>query len=165
MPRAALLRAQIARRAGEAELAARLLRNALDAAPALLQEELPNLLAVVGAERRDEELALLVSKAQQRDFNGQKHLAFAAIAANLAGAAPLRETMQRVFTQDPTLNAVWIAAAGEFDRMAQQLSALLSQAEKFRCSECGFAGRSFYWHCPACQSWDSFESYAIVKLR
>ena len=44
-------------RGGDAALAARLLRSALDEAPALLQEELPHLLAVVGAERRDAELA------------------------------------------------------------------------------------------------------------
>ena len=43
--------------------------------------------------------------------------------------------------------------------------ALLAHAEKYRCNECGFSGRIFYWHCPACHSWDSFEAYAQVKLR
>ena len=52
----------------------------------------------------------------------------------------------------------------EWERMATQLGALLERAEKHRCGECGFAGRSFYWHCPACHSWDSFEAYALVKL-
>jgi lipopolysaccharide biosynthesis regulator YciM len=49
--------------------------------------------------------------------------------------------------------------------MAHEIGALLAHAEKYRCNECGFSGRSFYWHCPACHTWDSFEAYAIVKLR
>ena len=28
---------------------------------------------------------------------------------------------------------------------------------RYRCDECGFAARSFYWHCPACQSWADFR--------
>jgi lipopolysaccharide assembly protein B len=49
-------------------------------------------------------------------------------------------------------------------RIAHEIGALLANAEKYRCNECGFAGRNFYWHCPACHAWDSFEPYAIVKL-
>jgi lipopolysaccharide biosynthesis regulator YciM len=48
--------------------------------------------------------------------------------------------------------------------VAHEIGALLANAEKYRCNECGFAGRNFYWHCPACHSWDSFEPYAVVKL-
>jgi lipopolysaccharide assembly protein B len=164
-PRAAVLRAQIAEREAQPELAARLLRGALHESPKLLQDELPHLLNLVGAERRDKELEELVAQAQSRDFGELKRLVFAAIAANLAGAAPLRHAIETVFVQDPTLNAVWQASSGQFERIAVEIGALLANAEKYRCSECGFAGRSFYWHCPACQSWDSFESYAIVKLR
>jgi lipopolysaccharide assembly protein B len=164
-PRAALLRAQIAEREGQPELAVRLLRGALHESPKLLQDELPHLLNLVGTERRDEELEELVAQAQSRDFGELKRLVFAAIAANLAGAAPLRNAIETVFVQDPTLNAVWQTSSGQFERIAVEIGALLAHAEKYRCGECGFAGRTFYWHCPACQSWDSFESYAIVKLR
>ena len=48
-PRAAVLRAQIAEREGQTELAVRLLRGALRESPKLLQEELPHLLNLVGA--------------------------------------------------------------------------------------------------------------------
>ncbi len=164
-PRAALLRAQIAEREGQPELAVRLLRGALHESPKLLQDELPHLLNLVGTERRDEELEELVAQAQSRDLGELKRLVFAAIAANLAGAAPLRNAIETVFVQDPTLNAVWQTSSGQFERIAVEIGALLAHAEKYRCGECGFAGRTFYWHCPACQSWDSFESYAIVKLR
>lgn len=26
----------------------------------------------------------------------------------------------------------------------------------YHCRQCGFKARQFYWHCPACQSWDSY---------
>jgi len=90
---------------------------------------------------------------------------FAAIAAGLVDAAPLRTSIERVFSQDATLKAVWRSDPVQDARMVHEIGALLANAEKYRCIECGFSGRNFYWHCPACHSWASFEAYAIVKLR
>ena len=105
-----------------------------------------------------------------------KRLVFAAILAGLTEAAPLRAPIEKVFAQDATLQAVWQSVQGPIDkgradaqlgdarRVAREIGALLANAEKYRCNECGFAGRNFYWHCPACHTWDSFEACAIVKL-
>ena len=106
-----------------------------------------------------------MTQAESRDFGELKRLVFAAIAAGLGSAAPLRASIEKVFSQDPALQALWQDAPAQPERIAQEIGALLMQAEKYRCNECGFSGRSFYWHCPACHSWDSFEAYAIVKLR
>src|SRR5271169_409120 len=73
-PRAALLGAQIAEREGQPELAVRLLRQALAESPALLQEELPHLLKLVGSAQRDTILAELVAQADSRDFGELKRL-------------------------------------------------------------------------------------------
>ncbi len=27
----------------------------------------------------------------------------------------------------------------------------------YHCAQCGFKARQFYWHCPACQAWDSYS--------
>jgi lipopolysaccharide biosynthesis regulator YciM len=27
----------------------------------------------------------------------------------------------------------------------------------YHCKSCGFNARQFYWHCPACQAWDSYS--------
>jgi len=164
-PRAALLRAQIAERAAQPELAVRLVRQALAESPALLQEELPHLLELAGTAQRDTILAELVALAESRDFGELKRLVFAAIAAGLGSAPPLRASIDRVFSQDPALQAVWRDVPAHSERIAQEIGALLTQAEKYRCNECGFSGQSFYWHCPACHSWDGFEAYAILKLR
>ncbi|MEP6886551.1 MAG: tetratricopeptide repeat protein [Gammaproteobacteria bacterium] len=164
-PRAALLRAQIAQTEGQPQLAVRLLRQSLTEAPELLQEELPRLLELVGPESRDALLAELVAQAELRGIGELKRLVFAAIAAGLVDAQPLRASIERVFSQDATLQAVWRADPVHDAHTVHEIGALLANAEKFRCIECGFSGRNFYWHCPACHSWASFEAYAIVKLR
>ncbi|HWJ34564.1 MAG TPA: hypothetical protein VNR70_04825 [Steroidobacteraceae bacterium] len=175
-PRAAVLRARIAERDADIGLAIRLLRTALREAPRLMQEELPHLLRLVGPGDRDAVLVELVAQAESRDLDQLKRLVFAAISADLTEAAPLRAPLEKVFAQDATLQAVWQsdpvqsgarrsgAERTDSRRIAHEIGALLANAEKYRCTECGFAGRNFYWHCPACHSWDSFESYAIVKL-
>jgi lipopolysaccharide biosynthesis regulator YciM len=166
IPRAAVIRAELAEREGDTELASRLLKWAMREAPQLLQEQLPHLLQLTGSERRDSVLEALVARAEGRDFEELKRLVFAALASGLAHAAPLRAPIERVFAQDPTLMAVWQAGGqGQFERVAGEIGTLLSHAEKYRCNECGFTGRKFYWQCPGCHSWDSFEPYAIVKLR
>jgi lipopolysaccharide biosynthesis regulator YciM len=164
-PRAALLRALIAERDANLQLAVRLLRQAMIDSPELLQEELPHLLKLVEPRSRDDVLGELVRQAESRDFGELKRLVFAAIAAGLVDAQPLRASMEKVFSQDPTLQDVWQADPANYERAAHEIGALLAHAEKYRCSECGFSGRSFYWHCPACHSWATFEAYAIVKLR
>jgi lipopolysaccharide assembly protein B len=162
--RAALLRAAIARKQQDLPSALRLLRSALEQAPVLLQHELPNLLSLVDRAQRD---ALLHELAQQaaRDPAELKSLVFAAFAADLGTAAPLRAAIEAVFTADPALHVMWSSEPKHDERLALEMSALLAHAETYRCNECGFAGRSFYWQCPACHTWDSFEAHAVVKLR
>jgi len=165
-PRAAVLRAQIAEREGNAALAVRLLAWALQESPKLLHDELAHLLRLAGDAVRDKLLEELVSRAEQRDFAELKGLVFAALALSLAQAAPLRSSIEKVIGQEPTLNAVREAAGGAaFEYVAAEIGALLARAEAYRCGDCGFAARRFHWQCPGCQSWDSFETYVIVKLR
>jgi lipopolysaccharide biosynthesis regulator YciM len=164
-PRADVLRSQIAEFEGNSELAVQLLRTAMTVTPALLQEQLPQLLRLSSGSGQEDILKELVAQAESRDLGELKRLVFAAISAGLAQAPALQGSIEKVFSQDPTLQAVWQAQPGGHERIAQEIGALLAQAEKYRCNECGFSGRSFYWHCPACHSWDSFEAYAIVKLR
>jgi len=164
-PRATLLRALIAERHADVTLAVKLLRIALHDRPTLMHEELPRLLRLAGPEARDPLLTELVARADAGTHRDDelKRLVFAGIAAGLAEAAPLRPSIEHVFAHDATLKGVW-QTAGETERMAMQVGALLERAEKYRCGECGFSGRAFYWHCPACHAWDSFEAHVIVKL-
>ncbi len=165
-PRAAVLRAQIAERDGQPALAYRLLLWAVQEAPILMHDELAHLLRLGGDGGRDACLAGLLRWAEARDFGELKGIVFAALALSLADAPPLREAMERVIAREPTLLAVSQAVPGApFAQIAAEIGALLARAEVYRCGDCGFSARRFYWQCPGCQSWDSFETHVIVKLR
>ena len=165
-PRAALLRAQIAERDAQPELAVRLLRQALIESPELLQDELPHLLKLVEPRR---------ARCSADRTGGTGRVArFRRIEAPgvrrdrrriWSARSRCARRSKRCSRRTRHLQAVWQAGPAQYERMAHEIGALLAQAEKYRCNECGFSGRSFYWHCPACHSWDSFEAYAIVKLR
>jgi lipopolysaccharide biosynthesis regulator YciM len=170
-PRAAVLRARIAESEGNYALAMRLRRTAIDEAPKLMEEQLPHLVRLTAPEGRDAMLQGLAAQAESRGPGELKRFVFAAMAAGLRDAAPLRAAIETVFAQDATLQLVRRSVEGARDlppgdarRMAHEIGALLAGAEKYRCAECGFAGRNFYWHCPACDAWDTFETYLIVKL-
>jgi lipopolysaccharide biosynthesis regulator YciM len=165
LPRAALLRADIARLAGDQDLAVRLMRTAINQSPLLLQSELQNLLSLAGPAQRDAILVDLVERAASQDSEALRELVFAALTANLSSAEVLRPAIEKVLSQDPALRAVWQVSPAQYERVAQELGALMLSAEKYRCSECGFSARSFYWQCPACHAWDSFETHAVIKLR
>jgi lipopolysaccharide biosynthesis regulator YciM len=164
-PRATVLRAEIARREGEAALAARLLRAVLNQAPVLLQEQLPNLVKWVAPAEQDAILAELVAQSSPGNIEGLKRLVFAAFAADVGASDSLRGAIKEVFTHDHALQAMWNVGPEQYQRLALEIGALLAHAEKYRCNECGFSTRSFYWQCPACHAWDSFETCAIIKLR
>jgi len=165
-PRADVLSAQIAERQEDYALAVRLLRSALEEAPQLIQEELPHLMQLVAPQAQDGVLSELVAQAESRGIDALKHLVFAAMSAGVEGRTPLREPIERVFARDPTLQAMrsGTSGTGDLGRMAREVGALLAHAEKYHCNECGFAGRHFYWLCPACHAWDGFAPYTIVKL-
>ena len=164
--RAAVLRAQIAERDGEPELAVRLLTWALRESPKLLHDELGHLVRLAGVEVRDRLLGELVAQAETRDFNELKGLVFAALSISLAGAKPLRSAIEKVFEREPTLQALLQADGGTpFERLATEIGTLMERAETYRCGDCGFAARRFYWQCPGCQCWDTFETCVIVRLR
>lgn len=35
---------------------------------------------------------------------------------------------------------------------------------RYRCMQCGFEGDKHYWHCPGCQSWDSYSAKRVEEL-
>ena len=165
-PRAAVLRAQIAERAGQTDLAARLLTWAIDANPALVYDELAHLLRLVGESARPAVLRRLLERAQQRERGDVKAIVYAALALPPADAAPLREPIELAIERDPVLAAFREAAPqAPFEQIIAQMRALLARSETYRCGDCGFVARRFYWQCPGCQAWDGFETCVVLRLR
>lgn len=44
------------------------------------------------------------------------------------------------------------------------LNNLMDSEGSYRCRRCGFTGRTLYWHCPGCKSWDSQKPLSGPEL-
>ncbi|HSH43469.1 MAG TPA: hypothetical protein VK973_15215, partial [Arenicellales bacterium] len=44
------------------------------------------------------------------------------------------------------------------------LNNLMDSEGSYRCRQCGFTGRTLYWHCPGCKSWNSQQPLSGPEL-
>lgn len=63
----------------------------------------------------------------------------------------------------------WLAGETLSDAQAQKrVQTALEQAaaplKRYRCAACGFEARQHFWHCPGCQSWDSYPARRVEEL-
>lgn len=63
----------------------------------------------------------------------------------------------------------WLSGEKLSDPAAQkQVQAALEGAsaplKRYRCAACGFEARQHFWHCPGCQSWDSYPARRVEEL-
>lgn len=63
----------------------------------------------------------------------------------------------------------WLSGETFSDPVAQKRVQLaLEQASaplrRYRCAACGFEARQHFWHCPGCQSWDSYPARRVEEL-
>jgi lipopolysaccharide biosynthesis regulator YciM len=74
-------------------------------------------------------------------------------------------------SREPSLVAATKWLAGE--QLAQEqyhpaVQKALDHASKpllrYRCAACGFEARTHFWHCPGCQSWDSYPARRVEEL-
>lgn len=73
--------------------------------------------------------------------------------------------------QEPSLVAasLWLAPLSlgkpEDDMLVKQaLERACEPLKRYRCAACGFEARQYFWHCPGCQSWDSYPPQRIEEL-
>jgi lipopolysaccharide biosynthesis regulator YciM len=82
-------------------------------------------------------------------------------AANQLARAELRRNPS-LRTLDRLLEAQLVSASAD-DRELLQVEKSLVQAHsqrlmRYQCSSCGFRAQQFFWRCPACGRWDSFDA-------
>ncbi|MGH8371434.1 MAG: lipopolysaccharide assembly protein LapB [Gammaproteobacteria bacterium] len=46
-------------------------------------------------------------------------------------------------------------SVAELEPLKVAVSKLLQNGPRYRCEECGFRGRTLYWQCPSCKTWNS----------
>ncbi|HET7832368.1 MAG TPA: lipopolysaccharide assembly protein LapB [Gallionella sp.] len=117
-------------------------------------------------EREVEGLALL------RDYLSKYHsldlmnVIFASVLKNDGSAAAYRlarDELQRSPTLlgldkllEASLLEVPVEKRGDVELVKDLVHKRTRNLATYHCAHCGFKARQFYWHCPACQAWDSY---------
>ena len=85
--------------------------------------------------------------------------------------APGRARFVQHLEQEPSLVAAAQWLQGE-TLTEEQHHAVVQKAldhaakplTRYRCAACGFEARTHFWHCPGCQSWDSYPARRVEEL-
>ncbi|MBY0464436.1 MAG: lipopolysaccharide assembly protein LapB [Burkholderiales bacterium] len=50
------------------------------------------------------------------------------------------------------------------DTVSKALTAACKPLRRYRCAACGFEAAAYFWQCPGCQSWDSYNPRRVEEL-
>ena len=85
--------------------------------------------------------------------------------------AQARQAYALHLQREPSLVAAtkWLAGEKlEQEALHPQVQRALEHAARpltrYRCAACGFEAQQHFWHCPGCQSWDSYPARRIEEL-
>ncbi|HEY0767226.1 MAG TPA: hypothetical protein VGD47_04665 [Steroidobacteraceae bacterium] len=155
LPRADILGARIAEKAGDAGGALLLYLHALEMSPGLALEIIPSVLTITRRTERADMLNELGRRLRESGRVTPRQLAWL-----LATAVPPTEA-----AQVPGITAE-LGAGLESAAEASSLSALLTRigdaGGRYQCDDCGLNSVGWYWRCPKCRSWDSMRP-AVFK--
>ena len=94
-----------------------------------------------------------------------------ALASLSGGAGAARSRYLAHLEREPSLVIAtkWLAGETLSDPVAQKrvqaaLEGASAPLKRYRCAACGFEARQHFWHCPGCQSWDSYPARRVEEL-
>jgi lipopolysaccharide biosynthesis regulator YciM len=155
LPRADILTARIADRAGDLAGALLLYLQALEMAPGLALEIIPAVLELAQRAGNTDVLNELGRRLRQSGRVSPRQLAWL-----MATAVPPQEVARL-----PGI-AAELGWGAESAAEANSLSALLTRigdaGGRYQCEDCGLNSVGWYWRCPKCHSWDSMRP-AVFK--
>ncbi len=110
-------------------------------------------------------LALVQLGADPDGEDGQRCLAD-------AGQGTSQAWLLRYLAKEPSLVAAnqWLLAQQASQQpcpppeIAKALEHAARPLMRYRCAACGFEARQHFWHCPGCQSWDSYPARRVEEL-
>lgn len=130
----------------------------------LVSERLLQVFAELG--RESEGIALLRGYLDKYHSVDMMNVLFAAVSRSEGAAAAyqlVRDALHKnpsLIGLDKLLEARLLEVPAERRADVELVRNLLQQRTRnlamYHCRQCGFKARQFYWHCPACQSWDSY---------
>jgi lipopolysaccharide biosynthesis regulator YciM len=148
LPRADMLTARIAEKAGDPGAALVLYLHALETSPGLALEIIPAVLSIARQTHSPDMLSELGRRLRHSGSVSPRQLAWL-----LATAVPPEDVAQ--------LPGVTAELGGGVTSVAEasSLGALLTRigdaGGRYQCDDCGLNSVRWYWRCPKCHSWDS----------
>lgn len=103
----------------------------------------------------------------------QAHAPSLDVTEALAGLSPdaARSHYLAHLEREPSLVIAtqWLSGEMLSDPVAQErvrtaLEGASAPLKRYRCAACGFEARQHFWHCPGCQSWDSYPARRVEEL-
>ncbi len=92
--------------------------------------------------------------------------ALAQLQGSALGEAAVREQQLAHLRLEPSLviAAQLMKAQGTQPEIQRALDKAAQPLLRYRCASCGFEAKNHFWHCPGCQSWDSYSTRRVEEL-
>jgi lipopolysaccharide biosynthesis regulator YciM len=162
--RGALLRATVAQREGDQNLAIRLFDRALAQDGGFIPDVLPQLRHSYGELGKPEVFQKKLEESLAKHPEWRPGVAFSAIVDGRFDDPVTRRCVADFVTSNPILTDILetlrptLQEGGADEavrRISRGLRRIAQASPRYRCSVCGFSGNVLYWQCPSCRSWDT----------
>jgi lipopolysaccharide assembly protein B len=168
--RGALVRAHIARDAGDTRTALKLYHRIIEEQTYLIAEALPEIVAIHRRENQLVELEKVLRKMLRQNPEMSMLVAYTAIVNDIGGIGVIDECVEQYLLKEPTL-AEFIDMQSVADgnekalaRTRHAMSKLARSTPRYQCQECGFSSQRLLWLCPSCRSWETQRPASRVQF-
>jgi lipopolysaccharide biosynthesis regulator YciM len=169
LPRAALVRADLAADAGDARGAALGYAALIAEEPALVGDVLPRLLAALKAAPGTVDLRAVLDGVAAGGPESLRRLVSAIVSVPDFTADEAWVYLERFAAGDAVLGALLEpggesgdlqARRADLQRLRRSLGVLVKTMPRYQCGNCGYQSASLQWQCPGCRRWDSIRGTA-----
>ena len=164
--RAHMALAELAKRSGDMNEAFNRLLAGIKSAPSatpLIANDLAQL--AIQTERQSEALPVLQAL-YDTTHSLDVSQALAKLRSSAGGEGALQAQQLAHLRNEPSLviAADWLKAQGMQADVQRALDVATKPLMRYRCASCGFEASQHFWHCPGCQSWDSYSTRRVEEL-
>lgn len=80
-------------------------------------------------------------------------------------AAPVGDSVAPGSAIVPATGAADIVAGADLSLLRSLIHKHTQRLDRYACNVCGFEARNFYWQCPGCNSWETYEPRRLEEIK
>jgi len=172
--RANLMMAQIAEQAEEWTRSERYYQKILQWDARYATEILPTLAGLIERTKGSKKIGQVLEKLLEKDAKASTYIALASILNPELDDPIARDCVTEYLRDESNLRGLYdmyVTFSGKSDKEITDLAPLqtavlklLQNSARYRCEECGFRGRTLYWQCPSCKTWNSTVPFYEISF-